>query len=62
MSSRKRKDIVSHLIQQGWRSIGFTGSHENFVHASRAGKIQVNKTKSGWLKRKTAASIYKQAA
>lgn len=60
--SCKRKDIVKHLVQKGWCSVYFKGSHEHFVHAKRAGKIQVNRTKTGWLKRGTAASIYKRAS
>lgn len=54
------KEIEKLLKADGWKAVGQVGSHKQFKHPTKPGKITVP-IHSGDLKIKTANTILKQA-
>lgn len=54
------RDMIRELEQDGWRLIAVSGSHHQFKHPTKPGKITVPHPSKD-LNRKTEHSIRKQA-
>jgi predicted RNA binding protein YcfA (HicA-like mRNA interferase family) len=57
----KVRDVVKLLEADGWRLIAVKGSHRQFRHPSKSGKVTVPGTPGKELARGTLRSILKQA-
>jgi predicted RNA binding protein YcfA (HicA-like mRNA interferase family) len=55
------RDVIQMLSKDGWVQITQKGSHRQFRHASKAGKVTVPGHASDDLAPKTRKSILKQA-
>ncbi|MFJ3051767.1 type II toxin-antitoxin system HicA family toxin [Pseudomonas nitroreducens] len=56
----RSKEIIDLLIEDGWFEIGSNGSHHQFKHPVRPGKVTVPHPKAS-LPKGTVNSILKQA-
>jgi len=56
----KVKAMIAIIEQDGWQLGGFTGSHRQYVHAVKPGKVTIPGRPSAELHPKTAASILQQ--
>lgn len=56
----KSKEIIKILQSDGWYLVNITGSHHQFKHSSKEGKVTVPHPKKD-LPKKTQQSILKQA-
>jgi predicted RNA binding protein YcfA (HicA-like mRNA interferase family) len=57
----KIKEVIRLLEADGWRLKRTTGSHRHFTHPEKPGIVTVAGHPSATLKKKTEASILKQA-
>ncbi len=57
----KVKAMIAIIQQDGWQLRGFTGSHRQYVHAVKPGRVTIPGRRSADLHPKTAASILQQA-
>jgi len=56
----KSADIIKKLKQDGWRLVHTKGSHQQFKHPTKKGRVTVPHPKKD-LPKGTVKSIYKQA-
>jgi predicted RNA binding protein YcfA (HicA-like mRNA interferase family) len=61
MNARKVGDVIKLLERDGWRLKKQTGSHRQFVHETKEGKVTVAGKPSTTLPDGTRASIVRQA-
>lgn len=59
--SERVKDVIKRLAQDGWIHTGTTGSHRQFRHPVKPGRVTVPGKLSLVLKEGTWRSILKQA-
>ena len=57
----KVRDVIKALREDGWRSRNQEGSHQHFVHPTKAGKVTVSGHPSDEVAPGTLRSIMKQA-
>lgn len=57
----KVSEVLKKLRQDGWRSVATKGSHRQFKHLSKAGRVTVSGKLGDDLAPGTLNSIYKQA-
>ena len=61
MKRFKVKEIIKMLEADGWYLVKTKGSHRQFKHDTKKGKVTVNKKPSETLDQTTLNSIFKQA-
>lgn len=61
MKKYKVKDVLALLKADGWELIATRGSHRQFKHPDKAGKVTVNGHASEVLSQFVLNSIWKQA-
>ncbi|WP_343061139.1 type II toxin-antitoxin system HicA family toxin [Prosthecomicrobium pneumaticum] len=54
------KDLIRRLHDEGWVEVSINGSHHNFKHPSRPGRVTVPHPRRD-IKLGTVRSIYRQA-
>ena len=57
----KVKKMIAIIEEDGWQLRGLTGSHRQYVHAIKPGKVTIPGRPSAELHPKTTASILQQA-
>jgi len=57
----KVKDIIKHLQQEGWKQVRMRGSHRQFKHPLKKGRVTVSGKPSDNVAPGTTNSIFKQA-
>ncbi len=57
----KVRGIIKRLQQDGWKQVRTKGSHRQFKHAAKIGRVTVSGKPSDDLAPGTLNSIYKQA-
>jgi len=57
----KVRDVINRLHKDGWKQVRMRGSHRQFKHAVRIGRVTVSGKPSHDLAPGTLNSIYKQA-
>ena len=57
----KVKDAIRLIEQDGWRLVATRGSHRQYKHATKPGRVTVAGKASDELKAGTFASVLKQA-
>jgi predicted RNA binding protein YcfA (HicA-like mRNA interferase family) len=58
----KVKEMIAIVERDGWKLRGFTGSHRQYVHSVKPGKVTIPGRSSADLHAKTAASILRRQA
>jgi predicted RNA binding protein YcfA (HicA-like mRNA interferase family) len=61
MRSVKFRDVIRVLEDDGWRLIAQRGSHRQYEHPSKAGKVTVAGKANADVPKGTAANILRQA-
>ncbi len=61
MKAYKVKEIIKMLERDGWYLVGQKGSHRQFKHTKKKGKVTVAGKKSEVLNQFVLNSIFKQA-
>lgn len=61
MKTKKVKDVIKMLKDDGWYLAYTKGDHRQFKHPSKNGKVTVNKKMSDDLDANLLDSIFKQA-
>lgn len=61
MKRYKVREVIQMLEQDGWRIKRTRGSHRQFVHPTKQGKVTVNKKPNEELTQFELNSIWKQA-
>lgn len=61
MKRYKVKEILTMLHEEGWEQVKQRGSHRQFKHATKKGKVTVNGKPSETLGQELLNSIFKQA-
>ncbi len=61
MKRFKVKEIIQMLEEDGWYMVKQKGSHRQFKHKIKAGKVTVNQKASETLDQEILNSIFKQA-
>lgn len=61
MKKYKVSEILKMLRDDGWELINREGSHRQFKHPTKNGKVTVNKKPSDILSQEVLNSIFKQA-
>jgi len=57
----KVRDVIKLIESDGWRQIAQRGSHRQYKHQSKAGKVTVSGALSDDVYPKTLSSVLKQA-
>ena len=57
----KIRDVIRRLYDDGWVLVAQVGSHRQFKHKTRAGRVTLAGHESAELKPKTLKSVFKQA-
>ncbi len=57
----KSNDIIKILKRDGWKSVGFKGSHQQFIHESKPGKVTIVSNGNQEIPFKTVKNIFEQA-
>jgi predicted RNA binding protein YcfA (HicA-like mRNA interferase family) len=57
----KVRDVVWRIKLDGWRLVAQRGSHRQFKHPTKPGKVTIAGSASDELHPKTAASFFRQA-
>jgi predicted RNA binding protein YcfA (HicA-like mRNA interferase family) len=57
----KVKDVIRRLTDDGWVKVGQKGSHRQFKHPTKPGKVTVPGNMSDDVKKGTLKSILRQA-
>jgi predicted RNA binding protein YcfA (HicA-like mRNA interferase family) len=57
----KVRELLELLSEDGWQPVATRGSHRQFKHATKTGRVTVAGKRSDDLHPKTAASILRQA-
>ena len=52
--------VINRLKREGWRNVGGRGSHQNFAHPTKPGRVTVPHPRKDLYVR-TIRSIYRQA-
>jgi predicted RNA binding protein YcfA (HicA-like mRNA interferase family) len=61
MKKLKVQQVLDLLIEDGWTLKSYEGSHRQFTHPTKKGKVTVNGKKSDTLSQFILNSIWKQA-
>lgn len=61
MDKYKVKDVIKMLEADGWYLVATKGSHRQFKHPTRKGKVTVNGKKNDVMNQFLLNSIFKQA-
>lgn len=61
MKKYKVKEIIKLLIGEGWEQISQKGSHRQFKHKEKKGRVTINGKPSDNLSQELLNSIWKQA-
>ncbi len=61
MKRYKVKEVIELLEADGWIQVSARGSHRQFKHPEKAGRVTVNGSKSDNLSQFLLNSIFKQA-
>lgn len=61
MKRYKVREVIEMLEADGWRIISINGSHRQFVHPTKKGRVTVNGHNSQTLSQFLLNSIFKQA-
>jgi predicted RNA binding protein YcfA (HicA-like mRNA interferase family) len=61
MSGVKFRELIRLLEEDGWRLVAQRGSHEQYEHPSKPGKVTVAGRPGGDVPKGTAANILRQA-
>jgi predicted RNA binding protein YcfA (HicA-like mRNA interferase family) len=61
MRKFKVKEILKMLEEDGWFLVATRGSHRQFKHSSKKGKVTVNAKPNDVLSQEVLNSIFKQA-
>jgi predicted RNA binding protein YcfA (HicA-like mRNA interferase family) len=61
MKRYKVKEIIRLLEQDGWVQVGQTGSHRQYKHPTKSGRVTVNNKLSSTVEQSNLNSIFKQA-
>lgn len=61
MNALKVKEVIDLLYKDGWYQIGQKGSHRQFRHPNKKGRVTVNGKPSETLEQFILNSIFKQA-
>jgi predicted RNA binding protein YcfA (HicA-like mRNA interferase family) len=56
----KIRDVIRLLEQDGWRKVAQEGSHRQYKHPNKAGRVTIPGKPGDDLHPKTLASIFKQ--
>jgi predicted RNA binding protein YcfA (HicA-like mRNA interferase family) len=57
----KVRDIIKRIEADGWREVSQEGSHRQFKHATKKGRVTVSGHKGGDVPTGTMKNIFKQA-
>jgi predicted RNA binding protein YcfA (HicA-like mRNA interferase family) len=55
------REVLRRLADEGWVQVAQRGSHRQFKHATKPGKVTVAGKPSDWVAPKTLRSIRRQA-
>lgn len=61
MDKYKVKDVIKMLEADGWYLVATKGSHRQFKHSTKKGKVTVNGKKNDVMNQFLLNSIFKQA-
>lgn len=61
MKRYKVKEVIDLLTKDGWYLIAQRGSHRQFKHPTKKGRVTVNKKPSETMDQENLNSIWKQA-
>lgn len=61
MRRYKVREVIEMLKKDGWYQIGQRGSHRQFKHPTKKGRVTVNEKPSATLDQRMLNSIWKQA-
>lgn len=61
MKALKVKEVIELLIKDGWSVVAQKGSHRQFKHPTKSGRVTVNGKLSDTLEQFILNSIFKQA-
>lgn len=61
MKNYKPKEVIELLLKDGWVQVGCKGSHRQFRHPTKPGKVTVNGKLNKPLSQFLLNSIWKQA-
>lgn len=61
MRRYKVREVIEMLKKDGWYQIGQRGSHRQFKHPTKKGRVTVNEKLSATLDQRMLNSIWKQA-
>jgi len=61
MKRYKVKEVIDLLKQDGWVQIHCVGSHRQFKHPTKSGKVTINGKPSDTMEQNNLFSIWKQA-
>ncbi len=57
----KVRDIIKEIEADGWHQVSQEGSHRQFKHPSKKGRVTISGPKGGDVPTGTLKNIYKQA-
>jgi predicted RNA binding protein YcfA (HicA-like mRNA interferase family) len=57
----KVRELIRFIEDDGWRQIAQRGSHRQFKHAAKAGKVTISGAPSDDIHPKTLSSVLRQA-
>jgi predicted RNA binding protein YcfA (HicA-like mRNA interferase family) len=57
----KVRDLIRRIADDGWRQIAQRGSHRQYKHSAKTGKVTVSGVPSDDVHPKTLSSVLKQA-
>ena len=61
MKRYKVREVIELLLADGWYQVGRRGSHRQFRHPVKKGRVTVNEKPSATLDQEILNSIWKQA-
>ena len=61
MKRYKVKEVIEMLLKDGWEQVSQRGSHRQYKHPNKKGRVTVNGDKSDTLSQFLLNSIFKQA-
>lgn len=61
MKRYKVKEVLKMMKNDGWQLVNQEGSHRQFIHPTKKGKVTVNAKPSDTLTQEILHSIWKQA-
>jgi len=57
----KVREVIRHLNREGWVLVGTEGSHHQFKHATKPGRVTVSGSLGDDMPKGTLASVKRQA-